>query len=106
VLGVANAKRVPSAPEIPTFAESGVRGAESGTWYGVLAPRGASQSVVELLNREIVAALETHALREQLATVGVVPEPSTPQQFASFIRAEIEKWGSVMKYAGMKKESY
>ncbi|MDB5927517.1 MAG: extra-cytoplasmic solute receptor [Betaproteobacteria bacterium] len=106
VLGVASAKRVPSAPEIPTFAESGVRGAESGTWYGVLAPRGASQSVVELLNREIVTSLETQALREQLATVGVVPEPSTPQQFASFIRAEIEKWGSVMKYAGMKKESY
>ncbi|MGZ5260388.1 MAG: tripartite tricarboxylate transporter substrate binding protein [Burkholderiales bacterium] len=106
VLGVASVKRVPSAPDIPTFAESGVRGAESGTWYGVLAPRGVSQSVVDLLNREIVTALETQALREQLATVGVVPEPSTPQQFSSFIRSEIEKWGGVMRYAGMKQESY
>jgi tripartite-type tricarboxylate transporter receptor subunit TctC len=61
---------------------------------------------MELLNREIVTALETQVLREQLATVGVVPEPSTPQQFSSFIRAEIEKWGGVMKYAGMKRESY
>jgi tripartite-type tricarboxylate transporter receptor subunit TctC len=106
VLGVASAQRAPSAPEIPTFAESGVRGAESGTWYGVLAPRGMPQGIVDVLNREIVAALQTPALREQLATVGVVPETSTPQQFLSFIRSEIEKWGAVMKYAGMKRESY
>jgi tripartite-type tricarboxylate transporter receptor subunit TctC len=106
VLGVASAQRVPSAPDIPTFAELGVRGAESGTWYGVLAPRGLSQSIVDLLNREMVALLQTQALREQLATVGVVPESSTPQQFSSFIRAEIDKWGGVMKYAGMKQESY
>jgi tripartite-type tricarboxylate transporter receptor subunit TctC len=106
VLAVASAQRAPSAPEIPTFAESGVRGAESGTWYGVLAPRGLPQGIVDVLNREIVAALQTPALREQLATVGVVPETSTPQQFASFIRSEIEKWGAVMEYAGMKRESY
>jgi tripartite-type tricarboxylate transporter receptor subunit TctC len=106
VLGVASAQRAPSAPEIPTFAESGVRGAESGTWYGVLAPRGMPTAIVDVLNREIVAALQTPALREQLATVGVVPETSTPQQFLSFIRSEIEKWGAVMKYAGMKRESY
>jgi tripartite-type tricarboxylate transporter receptor subunit TctC len=106
VLGVASAQRAPSAPEIPTFTESGVRGAESGTWYGVLAPRGLPQGIVDVLNREIVAALRTPGLREQLATVGVVPESSTPQQFASFIRSEIEKWGAVMKYAGMKRESY
>jgi tripartite-type tricarboxylate transporter receptor subunit TctC len=72
----------------------------------VLAPRGLPQGIVDVLNREIVAALGTPGLRDQLATVGVVPESSTPQQFASFIRSEIEKWGAVMKYAGMKRESY
>jgi tripartite-type tricarboxylate transporter receptor subunit TctC len=106
ILGIASAQRAPSAPEIATFAESGVRGAESGTWYGVLAPRGMPPGIVDVLNREIVGALQTPALREQLATVGVVPETSTPQQFASFIRSEIEKWGAVMNYAGMKRESY
>jgi tripartite-type tricarboxylate transporter receptor subunit TctC len=106
VLAVASAQRVPSAPEIPTFAESGVRDAESGTWYGVLGPRGMPQGIVDVLNREIVAALQSPALREQLATVGVVPETGTPQQFASFIRSEIQKWGAVMNYAGMKRESY
>jgi tripartite-type tricarboxylate transporter receptor subunit TctC len=106
VLGVASAQRAPSAPELPTFAEAGVRGAESETWYGVLAPRGTPQGIVDALNREITALLSTQALREQLATVGVIPESGTPQQFASFIRAEIEKWTGVMNYAGLKKESY
>jgi tripartite-type tricarboxylate transporter receptor subunit TctC len=106
VLGVASLKRVPSAPDIPTFAESGVSGAESGTWYGILAPRATPSASVEVLNREIVSQLQSQALRDQLATVGVVPEPSSPQQFSSFIRAEIQKWGDVMKYAGLKRESY
>ena len=106
VLGVASARRAPSAPEIPTFAEGGVQGADSGTWYGVLAPRGTPQPIVAALNREIVAALETQGLREQFATIGVIPETGTPRQFADFIRAEIEKWSGVMKHAGLKKERY
>jgi tripartite-type tricarboxylate transporter receptor subunit TctC len=106
VLGVASAQRAPSAPELPTFAESGVRGAESGTWYCVLAPRGTPGSIVEALNREIVALLKTQSLVDQLATVGVIPETGTPQQLATFIRSEIEKWSGVMKYAGLKKERY
>jgi tripartite-type tricarboxylate transporter receptor subunit TctC len=72
----------------------------------VLAPRGTPQGIVDALNREITALLSTQALREQLATVGVIPESGTPQQFARFIRAEIEKWTGVMNYAGLKKESY
>jgi tripartite-type tricarboxylate transporter receptor subunit TctC len=106
VLGVASAQRAPSAPEVPTFAEAGVRGADSGTWYGVLAPRGTPQGIVDSLNREIVALLNTQSLIDQLATLGVIPETGTPQQFASFMRSEIEKWSSVMKYAGLKKERY
>jgi tripartite-type tricarboxylate transporter receptor subunit TctC len=100
VLALASAQRAPSAPDIPTFAEAGVKGAESGTWYGVLAPRGTPQSILDTLNREINAQLKTQALRDQFATVGVIPETGTPQQFASYIRSEIDKWGGVMKYAG------
>jgi tripartite-type tricarboxylate transporter receptor subunit TctC len=105
-LGVAEAQRSPLAPDIPTIAEGGVRGAEAGTWYGVMSPRGTPQPVVDRLNQEIVGTLRTPAFRDQLATIGVVPDIGTPQRFASFIRAEIEKWDGVMKFSGMKKEAY
>ena len=104
--GTATAARTTFAPEIPTLAEGGVPGVEAGTWYGINAPRGTPQTVVAQLNREIVGILESPAFREQYATLGVVTEPSTPQEFAAFIRSEIEKWGGVMKFAGMKQEAY
>jgi tripartite-type tricarboxylate transporter receptor subunit TctC len=72
----------------------------------VLAPRGTPQGIVDVLNREIAALLATQSLSDQLATVGVIAEPGTPQQLASFIRAEMEKWAAVAKYAGLKKERY
>ena len=106
VLGVAATQRTPSAPDVPTFAEGGVRGAESGTWYCVLAPRGTPPGMIDILNREITAALNTQGLRDQLATVGVIPETGTPRELAAFIRTEMEKWGGVAQYAGMKKERY
>ena len=105
-LGTATATRTPFAADIPTLAEAGVSGVEAGTWYGVNAPRGTPPAIVESLNRAIVGSLGTAAVREQFATVGVVAEPSTPQEFAAFIRSEIEKWGGVMKFTGMKQEAY
>ena len=104
--GTATAARTPFAPEIPTLAEGGVPGVEAGTWYGINAPRGTPQAVVAQLNRAIVAILETPAFQEQFATLGVMAEPSTPQEFGAFIRSEIEKWGGVMKFAGLKQETY
>ena len=104
--GTATASRTPLAPDIPTLAEGGVSGVEAGTWYGVNAPRGTPPVIVEQLNRAIVAILGTAALRDQFASVGVVPEPSTPQEFAAFIRSEIDKWGGVMKFTGLKQEAY
>ena len=106
MLAVASVKRVPSAPDVPTFAESGVKGAEAGTWYGVLAQRGTPGAVVERLNDAIVTHIRKGGLHEQLATIGVISETGSPQQFATFIRSETEKWGAVMKFSGMKQESY
>ncbi len=105
-LGTATALRSPLAPDIPTLAEGGIAGVVAGTWYGINAPRGTPQAIVGQLNREIVSILRTPALREQFAAIGVDPEPSTPEEFAAFIRSEIEKWGGVMKFAGMKQEAY
>ena len=76
----------------------------SGTWYGVLAPRAAPQAVIDLLNREIVAVLKTKELREQLETRGVVADIMTLREFSDFMRAEIAKWGGVMKTAGIRQE--
>jgi tripartite-type tricarboxylate transporter receptor subunit TctC len=104
--GTATAARTTLAPEIPTLAEGGVPGVEAGTWYGINAPRATPRTLVDHLNREIVGILESPTLREQFATVGVVPEPSTPQEFGAFIQSEIEKWSGVMKFAGMKQEAY
>ena len=76
---LAATQRAPSAPDVPTLAEGGIKGAESGTWYVMLAPRGTPQAIIDVLNREINAALATQSLRDQLATVGVVPETGTPE---------------------------
>jgi tripartite-type tricarboxylate transporter receptor subunit TctC len=103
MLGIASAARVPFAPDLVTMREAGID-LVSGTWYGVLAPRGTPPQAVETLGREITNLLKTGELRDQLGTRGIVADPMAPQEFASFIRAEIEKWGSVMKDAGIQQE--
>lgn len=102
-LGVASAQRMPFAPDLVTMRETGVD-LVSGTWYGVLAPRGAPQQTVEVLNREITGLIRTGELRDQLGTRGIVVEPMTPQEFAGFIRSEIDRWAGVMKDAGIQQE--
>lgn len=105
-LGLASARRSSLAPDLPTMSEAGVPGFEAATWYGMQAPAGTPHAVVALLNREINAALKAQELRDKLATLGVEPEGGTPQQFTAFMRAEMEKWGSAMKAAGLAPESY
>ena len=106
LLAIAADKRSPQSPDTPTLAESGVTGAESGTWYGILAPRGTPAAVVQFLNREINAQLQSQALREQFAGIGVTPDGGTPDEFMAFIKSEIEKWAAVAAYAGMTKQKY
>ena len=103
MLGVASAARVPFAPDLVTMKEAGID-LVSGTWYGVLAPRGTPPQAVEILGREITALLKTGDLRDQLGTRGIVVETMTPQEFGTFIRAEIDKWGGVVKDAGIQPE--
>ena len=99
-LGVATLKRTAFAPDMPTIAEGGVPGFESGTWYGLTAPRGTSPAAIALLNREIGAALKTDA-REKIAGLGVELAPSTPREFAEYLRAEVAKWSKIIKLAGI-----
>jgi tripartite-type tricarboxylate transporter receptor subunit TctC len=91
-------------PELPTVAESGVPGYAADNWYGILAPRNVPPAIVRELNRHIAAALGTDAVRERFTSVGFEPSPSTPAQFAEYLRAEIRKWNRVMKEAGIESE--
>jgi tripartite-type tricarboxylate transporter receptor subunit TctC len=96
-LGVASRERSPLARELPTLDESGLPGFDEGTWYGVMAPAGTPMNVIEMLNREITALLQTRDLRDKVEATGVIIRTSTPDEFQRFVRAEIEKWGRVMK---------
>ena len=99
-LGVSSLKRTAFAPELPTIAEMGVPGFESGTWYALTAPRGTPPVAINVLNREIAVALKTE-VREKLAAIGVDVAPSTPKEFTDYMRAEIAKWSKIIKEAGI-----
>ena len=100
-LAVGGEKRSSLMPELPTVAESGLKFNTTG-WYGVLAPRGTPQPIVARLQGEIARGLNLSAVKEQLAKMGVEGIGSTPEQFGSLIREEVEKWGKVIKAAGLK----
>ncbi|MES2185910.1 MAG: tripartite tricarboxylate transporter substrate binding protein [Pseudomonadota bacterium] len=93
VLGVTSPQRMPSLPEVPTIAEQGLPGYETGSWYGILAPAGTPADIVERLNREINKALQNPDLRTKLGNEGADPVGGTPRDFAEHIRAEILRIG-------------
>ncbi len=101
-LAVTGAHRSPALPEIATMIESGIRGYESNTWYGVLAPKGTPRAIVRRLHDEIVAILKLPQIRDHLLTEGAEPVGNTPEEFGGFIKSEIEKWGKVIKAAGIR----
>lgn len=101
-LALASAQRSSSFPDLPTIAESGVPGYEATNWYGFLTPRGTPQSIIGLLNKQIVAALGDKNVRDRLAAVGFEPTLSAPKQFADHLKSEIAKWGRTMKDAGVR----
>ena len=103
-LGVGNAQRVPSLPEFPTIAESGLPGYEAYAWGGMLAPAGTPKDIIARLNKEIVASIRTKEVSDQLLKEGTVPTPSTPEEFGAYIKAEIDKWGAVVRMANIKGE--
>jgi len=98
-LGVLGDVRSKTLPEIPTLVESGYRVVANG-WGGIGAPAGVPRAVVERLNAEIVRAVADPGVAERLAAVGGDPHTSTPDEFARFIRAEVERWGPVVKQSG------
>ena len=100
-LGVTSAKRTEQLPDIPTVSESGVPGFEVTVWYGMCVPAGVPKRVVAKLNAEVVKTLNLPDVKERLAQASIQAAPSTPEQFAAYIRAESIKWAKVIKDAGL-----
>ena len=103
-IAVTGLKRSPTVPDIPTVAESGVKGYEVTTFYGVSAPAKTPRPIIDRLHSEIVRALKSPDLRDRLQGLGASPVGNTPDQYTAFMQNEIAKWDKVIKAAGIKGE--
>ena len=99
-LAVTSPKRSSALPDIPTMDEEGLKGFDATSWFGLLAPAGTPKDIIAKLNAAAVKALATPEMRERLASQGAEAVGNTPEQFAAFIKAEIEKWAKIVKASG------
>jgi tripartite-type tricarboxylate transporter receptor subunit TctC len=97
-------KRLEALPQTPTIAESGYAGFDASNWYAFTAPQRTPPEVVQKLNAAIVAALNDASVVAQLRKLGLDPAPTTPQEAARYIKAESDKWGTLVRKAGIKGE--
>jgi tripartite-type tricarboxylate transporter receptor subunit TctC len=104
VLGVAAEKRVAALPDVPTFAEQGVKDQDADTLTGVVVPAGTPKEVVDLIYREIKKIVADPDTQAKLATLGFVPIANTPEEFGKRIKDEMEKWGKVVRDAKLRVE--
>lgn len=103
-LAVSGLQAVPSLPELPTIAASGVPGFEAVQWYGIVAPVGTPPAVIALLNAEINRALQAPALKTWMDAEGAQATPTTPEGFGALIVKEIARWKPVVEQARIKPE--
>ncbi len=99
-LAVTSLKRINVLRDVPTLDEAGLRGFDSVAWNGVLAPAGTPKEIIAKLNAEIVRILNLSDVRERLSSQGADPVGSTPEQFAAWIRSEVQKWAKVVRDSG------
>jgi tripartite-type tricarboxylate transporter receptor subunit TctC len=103
-VAVSSRTRSPSLPDVPTFIEGGVPDFEATSWVAILAPPKTPRAIVEKLNRELNASLADPAVAEKLQTLGIVPVPGTPEALGQRMRADLDKYGKVVKAAGIRAE--
>ncbi len=103
-LGVTTARRTATLPDLPSIAEAGVPGYESTGWSGLLAPAATPRDIITRLHGESIAVLRSDNVRARLAVEGTEVVAGTPDEFAHFLRAEVVKWGKVVKGAGISAE--
>jgi tripartite-type tricarboxylate transporter receptor subunit TctC len=104
VYGVTSKQRVPSLPNVPTMEEAGFKGFEVGIWHGMWAPKGTPKPIIDKLNAALNAALEDATVKQRFAELGTSPEPverRNPEVLRAHLKSEIEKWGPIIKKAGV-----
>lgn len=103
MIGVGSNHRSSAFPDVPTISESGVPGFEAKSWFGLVAPAGTPPDIIKKINHDVIKVISDPAFAKQyLAAQGLEPITGTPEEFASFIRAESKKWGKVVKDANIK----
>jgi tripartite-type tricarboxylate transporter receptor subunit TctC len=100
-LAVTTAQRSPLVPDVPTFDEAGVRGFDTDVWWALLAPARLPEGVKTKISRDAAEAMKSTTVRDRFQTIGAVPASSTPEEIAALIQAEHDKWGPVIKAAGI-----
>jgi tripartite-type tricarboxylate transporter receptor subunit TctC len=103
-LAVTHASRNPALPEVPTIAEAGVKGGESGSWIALLAPAGTPAAIIERLNADVKEAVADPAVREKLIGQGAVPQSTTPAGLQQLIDTDARRYGRIIRDKGVKIE--
>ncbi|MBL8525025.1 MAG: tripartite tricarboxylate transporter substrate binding protein [Betaproteobacteria bacterium] len=101
-IAIGTAKRSPAMPDVPTVAEQGYPGFETSQWYGLIAPAGMPDAIIQKLQQAAVAAGKTKEVSERLSAEAAEPQTSTPKEFADFIAVEAKRWGEVVKKSQIK----
>lgn len=103
-LGVASRKRITAAPNIPTLSEAGLPGFESLLWFGIFVPAKTPRGIVERFSAEVQKGLASPALRKRFIDLGAEPMPGSPEAFGAFVKSEYERWGKLIREAGIRVE--
>lgn len=101
-LAVTTKTRSPSAPDLPTLEESGVKPFDVSSWFGLIAPKGTPKEIVDKLNKAMNAAFDKPEVKEAYAKLGAVAEKNSPQDFSKFIASEVHNWAPIVKASGAK----
>lgn len=100
-VAMTGARRSPAIPDIPTVAEAGVPGYETGSWYGIVVPAGTPKAAIDRLSREIIAIVRSPEITNRLNSEAVIPVGSTPAEFTTHIKNELARWAKAIKQAGI-----
>ena len=103
-LAVTSRARTDVWPNVPTIAESGVPGYEAELWFGIIAPAGTPDAIIDKINAEVTRFIKSDAMKAKLAAQGARPIGSTRTEFVAFMRAEQDKWGKMLKEIQIKPE--
>jgi tripartite-type tricarboxylate transporter receptor subunit TctC len=103
-LAISTQERLPTLPDVPTIAESGLPSFDGGSWQGVVMPAGTPRERVNAVSGELVKILRSPDMKERIVGMGGIPLGNSPEEFAAFMKAEAEKWAKVAKAAKVSTE--